>query len=97
MATKAEMIRILKRVKKLCKPEIATKANYMLIRDTCILHKYLEITMENGIFINPYGCLGGGICRDLQEILGVTHSNMCPKVHNNIYNFIKNDRETVKI
>lgn len=97
MATKAEMIRVLKHVKKLCEPEIATKANDELIRNTCILHKYLSITRENGYFTNLYGCLGGDICNELQDTLGVTHSNMCPRVHRNIYNFIKNDRETVKI
>jgi hypothetical protein len=93
MATKAEMIRVLKHVKKLCKPEIATKANYELIRDTCILHKYLEITRENGYFTNLYGCLGGGICRDLQERLGLEVSSHCPTIHSNIYNLVKNERE----
>ena len=97
MATKAEMIRILRHVKRLCKPEIATKANDELIRNTCILHKYLEITRENGYFTNLYGCLGGDICHELQDVLGVKHSGACPRVHRNIYNFIKNDRETVKI
>ena len=97
MANKAEMIRVLKHVKKLCEPEIATKANDELIRDTCILHKYLSITRENGYFTNLYGCLGGDICNELQRTLGVKHSSMCPRVHSNIYNFIKNDRETVKI
>ena len=97
MATKAEMIRILKLVKGKCKPEIATKANDELIRNTCILHKYLEITRENGYFTNLYGCLGGDICHELQDVLGVKHSGACPRVHRNIYNFIKNDRETVKI
>ena len=57
MATKAEMVRILKRVKKWCKPEIARKGD-MLIRDTCILHRYLQITKEGGNFPNDYGCLG---------------------------------------
>ena len=97
MATKAEMIRILRHVKRLCKPEIATKANDELVRDTCILHKYLEITRENGYFTNLYGCLGGDICHELQDVLGVKHSGACPRVHRNIYNFIKSERETVKI
>ena len=97
MATKAEMIRILKLVKSKCKPEIATQAGGMLIRNTCILHKYLEITRENGYFTNLYGCLGGDICHELQDVLGVKHSGACPRVHRNIYNFIKNERETVKI
>ena len=59
MATKAEMMRILKLVKSKCKPEIATTTNDWLVRDTCILHKYLSITRENGFFTNLYGCLGG--------------------------------------
>ena len=92
MATKAEMMRILKRVKKWCKPEIAGKGD-MLIRDTCILHKYLQITKEGGNFPNDYGCLGGGICHELQDTLGVKHSSICTMVHSNVYNFIKNDRE----
>ncbi len=93
MATKAEMMRILKRVKKLCEPEIATNSGGWLIRDTCILHKYLSITREGGYFTNTYGCLGGDICNELQRTLGIKHSSMCPTVHRNVYNFIKNDRE----
>lgn len=97
MANKAEMIRILKRVKKLCEPEIATKANDELIRDTCILHKYLNVTRENGYFTNLYGCLGGDICFELQNTLGVKRSSFCSEVHNNVYNLIKNNREAVRI
>lgn len=93
MATKAEMIRILKRVKGLCRPEIATKANDELIRDTCILHKYLNITRENGYFTNLYGCLGGDICHEFQRLLGLKESSHCPTVHSNIYNLVKNERE----
>lgn len=96
MATKAEMVRILKHIKKLCKPEIAMNGD-MLIRDTCILHKYLQITREGEYFPNDYGCLGGSICHELQDTLGVKHSGICTMVHSNIYNFIKNDRETVRI
>lgn len=97
MATKAEMICVLKHVKKLCEPEIATATSGDLIRDTCILHKYLNVTRENGYFTNLYGCLGGDICHELQDVLGVKHSGACPRVHRNIYNFIKSERETVKI
>ena len=96
MATKAEMMRILKLVKGKCKPEIDTTTNDWLVRDTCILHKYLSITRENGFFTNLYGCLGGDICHELQDVLGVKHSSACPEVHRNIYNLIKNER-TVKI
>lgn len=92
MATKAEMVRILKRVKKWCEPEIARKGD-MLIRDTCILHRYLQITREAGNLPNDYGCLGGSICHDLQNTLGVKHHNICTMVHSSVYNFIKNGRE----
>lgn len=96
MATKAEMMRILKHIKKDCGPEITSKGD-ILLRHTCILHKYLKFTGEGGSFLNDYGCSGGNICHELQDTLGVKHSSICSKVHSNIYNFIKNDRETVKI
>lgn len=84
MATKAEMVRILKRVKKWCNPEIARKGD-MLIRDTCILHRHLQITKEGENFTNNYGCLGENICHELQNTLRVKHSN--------VYNLVKNGRE----
>lgn len=89
MATKAEVMRILRHVKGGCKPKITTKENGWLMRDTCILHKYLNITKENGYIANSFGCLGGDICNELQHILGVKHSNACPRVHSNIYNLVK--------
>lgn len=93
MATKAEMVRILKHIKKLCKPEIAMNGD-MLIRDTCILHKYLQITREGEYFPNDYEyCLGGSICHELQEKLGLEESSLCPTIHSNIYNLVKNNRE----
>lgn len=92
MATKAEMVRILKRVKKWCNPEIARKGD-MLIRDTCILHRYLQITKEGENFPNDYGCLGGNICYELQNTLRVKHSSICTMVHSNVYNLVKNGRE----
>ena len=94
MATKAEMIRILKLVKSKCKPEIATQAGGMLIRNTCILHLYLMHKQEKDVQSwTSDGCLGGGICRDLQERLGLEVSSHCPTIHSNIYNLVKNERE----
>lgn len=92
MATKAEMVRILKRVKKWCNPEIARKGG-MLIRDTCILHRYLQITKEGENFPNDYGCLVGNICHELQNTFRVKHSSICTMVHSNVYNLVKNGRE----
>lgn len=92
MATKAETIRILKRVKKWCEPEIVRKGD-MLICDTCILHRYLQITKEAGNIPNDYECLGGSICKDLQKKLGLEESSHCPTIHSNVYNLVKNNRE----
>ena len=91
-----EMMRILRDVKHRTSPKLSSDSDGWLIRNTCILHKYLEITRENGYFTNLYGCLGGDICHELQDVLGVKHSSACPEVHRNIYNLIKNER-TVKI
>lgn len=88
MATKAEMVRILKHIKKLCKPEIAMNGD-MLIRDTCILHKYFQSIGRKRTTMNE--CLGGEKpCTEIQRILGVdTRITHCPTIHGEIYKLVK--------
>ena len=97
MATKAKMIHILRLVKYKCKPEITITGSGRIIRNTCIMHKYLEITKEAGYFTNTWGCLGGNICNELQRRLGLKHSGLCPTVHRNVYNLVKDNGRAIRI
>ena len=92
MATKAEMIHILKRVRSKTYPMLGFDSSGWLIRNTCMLHLYLMHVQEKVIWTSD-GCLGGGICRDLQERLGLEVSSHCPTIHSNIYNLVSNKRE----
>lgn len=87
-------MRILKRVKGRTSPMLGFDSSGWLIRNTCILHLYLMHKQEKDVQSwTSDGCLGGGICRDLQERLGLEVSSHCPTIHSNIYNLVKNERE----
>ncbi len=87
-----EMMHILKQVKRKTSPMLGFETSGWLIRNTCMLHLYL-MHKQGKVTWTSDGCLGGGICRDLQERLGLEVSSHCPTIHNNIYNLVKNERE----
>lgn len=83
---------ILKQVKGRTLPMLGFDSSGWLIRRTCMLHLYLMQKQGKNTWTSD-GCLGGGICRDLQERLGLEVSSHCPTIHSNIYNLVKNNRE----
>lgn len=85
-------MRILRVAKSKTSPKLSTDSNGWLIRNTCMLHLYLMNKQGKNTWTSD-GCLGGGICRDLQKRLGLEVSSHCPTIHNNIYNLVKNERE----
>jgi hypothetical protein len=86
-----------KRVFKKCEPELETDNCEHLIRTECILHKYLGRTTI-GRRTNPAGCIGGPICVEITEKLGLCHQVRCEDIHKMVYDLIKKKyRETVKI
>lgn len=90
-------MRILRIAKSKTSPKLSTDSNGWLIRNTCMLHLYLMHVQQKDVIRNGTwksdGCLGGGICRDLQERLGLEVSSHCPTIHSNIYNLVRNERE----
>lgn len=86
-----------KRVFKKCEPELKADNFEHLIRTECILHKYLERTTI-GRRTNPAGCIGGPICVEIIEKLGLGYQVRCEDIHKIVYDFIKKKyRETIKI
>lgn len=86
-----------KRVFRKCEPELETDNCEHLIRTECILHKYLGRTTI-GRRTNPAGCIGGPICNEIIEKLGLGHQVRCEDIHKIVYDLIKkNYRKTVRI
>ena len=85
-------MRILKRIKGKTSSRLSSDSDGWLIRNTCMIHLYLMQKQGKNTWTSD-GCLGGGICRDLQERLGLEVSSHCPTIHSNIYNLVKNERE----
>ena len=93
MATKAEMVRILKHVKKESSPKLSFDSDGQLECNNCMLHLYLKHVQKGEKAWTSDGCLGGGICWELQKKLGLEESSHCLTIHNNVYNLVKNNRE----
>lgn len=89
-----------RRVFKRCEPKMRVESHDSykhLIRNTCILHKYLERTTV-GRSVNFVGCIGGPICNEITRKLGLGAILDCEIVHKEVYDLIKkNYRGTVKI
>ena len=86
-----------KRVFRKCEPELKADNFEHLIRTECILHKYLGRTTI-GRRTNPAGCIGGPICVEITEKLGLGHQTSCETIHKMVYDLIKKKyREIVKI
>lgn len=86
-----------KRVFKKCEPELKADIFEHLVRTECILHKYLERTTI-GRRTNTAECIGGPICVEITEKLGLGNHTNCEDIHKIVYDLIKkNYRGTVKI
>ena len=79
----------LKRAFKKCEPELRVDYFERLMRNECILHKYLGRTTV-GRRINFAGCIGGPICAEITGKLGLGHPISCEAIHKMVYNLIKN-------
>ena len=89
-----EMMRVLWSVKGKTSPTLSFDSYGYLVRNNCILHLYLMHVEGVGEKLwTSSGCLGGGICRELQKKLGLEESSHCLIIHNNVYNLVKNNRE----
>lgn len=87
----------LKRAFRRCEPELKVDYFERLMRNECILHKYIGRTTV-GRSINFAGCIGGPICHEITGKLGLGHQTSCEDIHKMVYDFIKKKyRETVKI
>lgn len=85
-------MRILRVAKSKTSPKLGFDSNGWLIRNTCMIHLYLMQKQGKNTWTSD-GCLGGDICREFQRWLGLKESSHCPTIHNNIYNFVKGNRE----
>ena len=60
--------------------------------------KKCEPELTVGRRTNPAGCIGGPICVEITEKLGLCHQVRCEDIHKMVYDLIKKKyRETVRI
>jgi len=86
---KDDVIAKFKCIQKNCNEDIGRTGYGVLMRETCILHKYFEsIGKKKDTMIS---CLGGEKpCSEIQRIFGIDMTTHCPTIHQKVYDFVKN-------